>query len=71
MCDITAYLISNGLEEKILENVDIVEETSNGIRLINIFGEEKSIHAKIVRFNNSEKKMIFKPTNAQQTISVA
>ena len=71
MCDITAYLILNGLEEKILENVDIVEETSDGIRLINIFGEQKSIRAKIVRFNNSEKKMTFKPTNAQETISVA
>jgi predicted RNA-binding protein len=61
MCDITAYLISNGLKEKVLENVDMVEETSNGIRLLNIFGEEKTVRAKIVRFNNSQKEMVFEP----------
>lgn len=59
MCDVTAYLIKNGAEEKILENVDVVEETSDGIRLMNIFGEEKSVKARMVLYNNSEKKMVF------------
>lgn len=61
MCDVTAYLLANGSEEKILENVDVVEETKAGIRLLNIFGEEKFMKARMVRYNNSEKKMIFAP----------
>lgn len=61
MCDVTAYLVSDGVEEMILENVDVVEETSSGIKLINLFGEERSLHARMVHYNNSEKKMIFKP----------
>lgn len=58
MCDVTAYLLFNGAEEKILDNVDVVEEISDGIRLINIFGEEKSLNAKMVRYDNSAKKML-------------
>lgn len=61
MCDVTAYLIADGSEEKLLENVDIVEETLDGIRLMNIFGEERSISAKMVLYNNTEKKMVFTP----------
>ena len=59
MCDVTAYLVSDGSEEMILENVDLVEETAAGIKLVNIFGEEKRLSAKMVRYNNSEKKMVF------------
>lgn len=58
MCDVTAYLLSNGAEERILENVDVVEEIADGIRLINIFGEEKSLNARMVRYDNSAKKML-------------
>ncbi len=28
MCDVTAYLVTNGSEEMMLENVDVVEETA-------------------------------------------
>ncbi|MGD9211905.1 MAG: CooT family nickel-binding protein [Desulfobacteraceae bacterium] len=61
MCDITAYLVSKGSEEKILDNVDIVEETPNGFKLVNIFGEERSLTARMVFYNNSEKRMNFVP----------
>ena len=59
MCDVTAYLVSHGAEEIILENVEIVEETADGIRLVNIFGEERSLQAKMIRYSNSDKKMVF------------
>jgi predicted RNA-binding protein len=59
MCDIDAYLLRNGSEEKILENVERVEETRDGIRLQNIFGEEKLVKAKMVLYDSGAKKMVF------------
>jgi len=41
MCDVNAFVIEGGVEEKILENVDLVEQVAGGMRLVNIFGEEK------------------------------
>ena len=59
MCDVNVFIRKNGVEEKVLENVDIIEEVSGGMRLVNIFGEEKTLNAKMVSYNNSEKRMIF------------
>lgn len=61
MCDVNAFVIEGGVEEKVLENVDLVEQVAGGMRLVNIFGEEKTLNAKMVRYNNSEKRMIFQP----------
>jgi len=59
MCDINVFIVKDGIEEKVLENVDLVEEVTGGMRLVNIFGEERTISGKMVRFDNSEKCMIF------------
>jgi len=59
MCDINAYILKNGKEEIILENVDQVVSKDHEIRLINIFGEEKVFKADLIYYNNSEKKMVF------------
>ena len=61
MCDINVFVRKNGIEEKVLENVDLVEESAEGVRLVNIFGEERLLHAKMVLYNNSEKRMVFQP----------
>ena len=61
MCDVNVFVIKNGVEEKVLENVDLIEEVADGMRLVNIFGEERTIKAKMVCYNNSEKRMIFQP----------
>jgi predicted RNA-binding protein len=61
MCDINAYLLRHGTEEMILENVDRVEETGDGIRLQNVFGEEKILNAKMVLYDSGAKKMVFTP----------
>ncbi len=61
MCDVNAFVIEGGVEEKILENVDLVEQVAGGMRLVNIFGEEKTLNAKMVHYNNSEKRMVFQP----------
>lgn len=61
MCDINVFVVKKGIEEKVLENVDLIEEVAQGMRLVNIFGEERTIKAKMVRFDNSEKRMVFQP----------
>jgi len=47
MCDASAYLITDENKELIMESVDIVEPEDNGVRIINIFGEQKFLNANI------------------------
>lgn len=49
MCEANAYLIKNRENEKelIMESVDKIEPEEGGLLLINIFGEQKFIKAKI------------------------
>jgi len=59
MCDINVFVVKNGVEEIVLENVDIIESVDGGMHLVNIFGEERTIDAKLMYYNNSEKRMLF------------
>lgn len=62
MCDISVFIRKNGAEEKVLENVERVEQVAGGgMRLVNIFGEEETISARMVLYSNSEKRMVFAP----------
>jgi predicted RNA-binding protein len=61
MCDVNVFVLKNGVEEKVLENVDLIEEVADGMRLVNIFGEERTLKAKMVHYNNSDKRMLFQP----------
>lgn len=58
MCDINVFVVKNGIEEKVLENVDLIEEVTGGMRLVNIFGEERTLNARMICFDNSKKRMI-------------
>lgn len=58
MCEAHAFLLKNNNEEKILEDVDQVEVEGDEIRMINIFGEQKIIKAKIKSYNGSEGKLL-------------
>ena len=59
MCDVNVFILKNGVEEKILENVDVIEAVDGGMHLVNIFGEERTIQATLMHYNNSEKRMVF------------
>ena len=59
MCDVNVYVINNGTEEKVLENVDSIEEVPEGMRLVNIFGEVRTLKARMIRYDNSAKRMVF------------
>jgi len=47
MCEANAYLINGDDKTLIMESVDRVEPEDNGIRIINIFGEQKFLNARI------------------------
>jgi len=61
MCEAHAYVLKNNREEKILESVDLVEFEDDQINLINIFGEQKSIRARLSSYDSREGKIIFEP----------
>lgn len=61
MCEAHAFILKNGKEEKLLESVDLVELEGDEARLINIFGEQKTLRARLKVYNNSEGKIVFVP----------
>jgi len=61
MCEAHAYILVNGKEEKILESVDLVELEGDEVKLISIFGEQKSLKARLKRYDNSQGKIVFEP----------
>jgi predicted RNA-binding protein len=61
MCDANAFLEKDGAEELLLESVDLVEQEGDEARLINIFGEQKIVRARLKLFDNSQGKLVFVP----------
>jgi predicted RNA-binding protein len=47
MCEATVYLLGENEPTLVMEAVDTIEPEGKGIRLINIFGEQKSLIARI------------------------
>lgn len=58
MCEANAFLLKEGREEMVLDNVDQVDVDGDEIRLVNIFGEQKILKARIKSYKNSEGKFI-------------
>lgn len=61
MCEAHAFLLKDGKEEKVLENVDLVELNNGEVRLENIFGEQKILNARFKLYSNTERKIVFEP----------
>ncbi|MCD6560475.1 MAG: CooT family nickel-binding protein [Deltaproteobacteria bacterium] len=59
MCEADAFILRDEKEEKVLENVDQVELDGDDVKLVSIFGEQKSMKAKFKIYNNSERKIVF------------
>jgi len=62
MCEVHSFVFREGKEEKILENVDLVELEEEEINLMNIFGEQKRLNAKLRLYDNTQRKILFEPT---------
>ena len=61
MCEANAFILRAGEEEKILESVDEVAVEGDHVKLINIFGEQKLLKARIKLYSNSESKILLEP----------
>jgi predicted RNA-binding protein len=58
MCEASAFIIRDGKEELVLDSVDILEPENGNIRLVNIFGEQKILAARIKHFSLVNHKII-------------
>lgn len=58
MCEASAYILKDGREELILENVESLEDNDGEIRMVSIFGEQKRIQGKIKTFNLLDHKIV-------------
>ena len=61
MCEAAAYLLKDGQEELVLESVDVLESKEDQIEMINIFGEQKQIRARIKLLSLVDHKIILEP----------
>lgn len=60
MCEANAYLIKDGIENLIMESVDIVEpEGSDTWKIVGIFGDQKWIKGRIKAMNLVNHKIVF------------
>lgn len=61
MCESSVYILKDGLEERIMESVDLLEEEGDGIHLVDIFGDEKRVRARIKRFALVNHRIVLEP----------
>ena len=60
MCEANAFLIDGDDHQLIMENVDTVEPEQDGVRLSNIFGEQKFLNAQIYSLSLVDNKVFLK-----------
>jgi len=58
MCEAHAFILKEDGEEMLLENIDLLEVEGDQIRMINIFGEQKILKARIKSYNGSESSIL-------------
>lgn len=58
MCEASAYIIKDGRQELVLESVDVLENEDGEINMINIFGEQKRLKARIKTLSLVDHKII-------------
>lgn len=63
MCEASAYIIKDGREELVLKDVDKLETEDDEISLVNIFGDQKRIKARLKALSLVEHKIILEPTD--------
>lgn len=60
MCEANVYMEKNGIEELILESVDILEPQENDtFRMVTIFGEQKIIRGRLKGMNLVDHRIVF------------
>ena len=60
MCEANAYLVADGNETLVMESVDYVTPEADGLKLVNIFGEQKFLRAEIHSLSLVDHKVFLK-----------
>jgi predicted RNA-binding protein len=60
MCEANAYLVKGDESQLVMEAVDVVEPGEDGLRLVNIFGEQKFFDATIHSLSLVDHKIYLK-----------
>lgn len=61
MCEASVYMEKGGVEELVLEGVEIVEDQGDELRLVGIFGEETRLKARIKQFSLVNHRIVLEP----------
>ncbi len=62
MCEARAYLIEGGDHRLVMENVDTIEPEGDGLRLVDIFGEQRFLKARIQSLSLVENRVLLVKT---------
>jgi predicted RNA-binding protein len=58
MCEANAYLVREGKEELVMEDIMILRPENDGLYLQSIFGEQKRVRARIREMNLVDHRII-------------
>jgi len=58
MCEANAYILKEGKEELVLEDIAILRPEPEGLYLQNIFGEQRRVKARIRELNLVDHRII-------------
>jgi predicted RNA-binding protein len=58
MCEANVYIIKNGEEKLIMESVDTLRPEKDGIYLLDIFGGQRTIKARIKELNLVDHRIL-------------
>lgn len=61
MCESNAYIIRDGKEELVLESVDLLESNEDQVKMVSLFGEQRTLRAKVKTLSLVDHKIILEP----------
>jgi predicted RNA-binding protein len=61
MCQSTAYILKDGKEEIFFEDIESLENSGGEVKMVSIFGEEKTIRARPKRFSLVDHRIVLEP----------
>ncbi len=62
MCEANAYLLKGQESNLVMESVDTIEPQEDGVQLVNIFGEQKFLKARIHSLSLIDNKVYLIPS---------
>lgn len=58
MCEANAYLLKDGIEELIMEAVDLLEDEGDQVKVTSIFGEQKIVRGRVKKMSLVEHRIV-------------